>query len=379
MTTTSDYLKRAAERTGYQREAYIERNMPTSPSNVVALAWYGDMASTAIFSSLILKTWMKNHSDKYLILCSWPGYQDLFPYVHEFWSIPDESVSKTLALGANNFYNESQMYVSLTRSLIEVMNVMTIKDFGAYYKNGFTRQYWDEFKSMMRFLPEVPSDSMLNRNFAAKLDYNKNNVLLYPTTKLRSWQRGQQVYLPVGKPFWIALTDRLLEAGYHPVLYQNWNTYDLSPDYLDRCLYLVPRNMRDVLAAMHAIGMVLDVYSGISKLAALARTPFVCVDERARFVESQDYAFDDLCCQTQRQYLFSFATMLMAGGVDDWKNSILDNIVARINKSYLDKESRAATNESYVEVSYDAVRERKIRNLGLRFISQERQTAKCSH
>jgi len=157
------------------------------------------------------------------------------------------------------------------------------------------------------------------------------------------------------------------------VVYQNWFTYDMSREFTDRCVYLVPRNVSDVLAAMRHVGLVLDIHSGISRLAIAARTPFVAVDERLRFIESGDYEVDDLCCEMPRKYIFSFSTMLMSGGPSEWKDSLLDNISVTL-KSFnpTDGGNWGATNETYQSVSYDKVRDRKAKRRGVTFISSSK-------
>lgn len=374
---TSDYIKRAATRAGYRREFFLEKNMPTHPSNVLAFPFYGDMRSTALLSSLLLKTYRDKHRDKYLILCSWPGMRALFPYVDEYWSIDDESVTKALALDANNLYNGANLATDLTRGLAEVVNVVTGRDFNKYYDNGFTTDYWNTFGKIHRFLPEVPSASLIAPDLKLQLERRSaRRVVVYPATKMRSRQQGKTVYLPVHKEFWTALLERLLTEGYIPVVYQNWFTYDMSRDFADRCVYLTPRTAADGLAALRYVGCVLDVHTGISRLATTARCPFVAVTERQSYVEDRDYEIDDLCCDgLPRQYIFGFSTQLIVGGPEDWKTSILDSIVVRLGDFLptLEKANLPSTNESYTEVQYERVRERKAKRLGVAFINSSKQ------
>lgn len=363
------HIKRVAERTKFRREFFIEKNMPTAPDNVLAIPFYGDLASTCLLSSFILKPYKELHKDKYIILCSWPGYRALFPYVDEYWSMDAESVTNNLAAGANNLYNTSSLATDISSSLIECLNICTQRDLGKFYNRGFTDQYWKTFGELRRYLPEVPSESLIAEAFRQQVSRREGRkILIYPATKMRSWQRGKSMYLPVSKEFWKALCDRLLDEGFAPIVWQNWFTYDLSTDYVDRLTYLVPRNVADVMAAMRYLGLVLDVHSGVSRLALAARAPFISVDERLRFVNEQDYVLDDLSCGSPRQYIFSFSTMLMTGGPKEWSNSVLDNIVARAKNFDTDSDNWGSTNESYEVVSCDRVRKRKSRRLGATFI-----------
>ena len=374
MSQTNDYLKRAAAKTGFNREVFAEKNVPTTISNLMVLPFYGDIRSTFNLSSLILRRYKELKKDVYLIMCSWPGFQNLFPYVDEYWTLNDESTSKTLATDANNLYNGTSLAIEINRALLDVSNTLSSNDLKVWHNEGFTKKFWEDFKEIKRYLPEVPSSTKLSKSFIEELARKAGKkIVVYPVSKMAVRHQGKTVYMPVMKEFWNALTEMLLSNGYMPVFYQNWFTYDMSREFTDRCMYLVPRNISDVLAAMRHIGLVLDIHSGISRMAIAARTPFVCVDERLRFIESGDYEVDDLCCETPRQYIFSFSTLLMTGGPSEWKDSLLDSILVNL-KSFnpTDGGNWGATTESYDSVSYERVRCRKAKRRGVTFISSSK-------
>jgi len=374
MTQVNEFIKRAAIRSGFRREFFMEKNIPTSLSNLMVVPFYGDIRSTFNLSSLLLRQYKESNKDLYVIMCSWPGFHDLFPYVDEYWTLDDESTAKTLAMDANNLYNGSGLASEINRGLLEVSNILSSKDLKAWHNEGFTKKYWDDFKEIRRYFPEVPSSSKLSSSFLNEMNRKQGRkIVVFPVTKMATWHRGQTVYMPVLRSFWDALIEMLLSEGFMPVVYQNWFTYDMSREFTDRCVYLVPRNVSDVLAAMRHVGLVLDIHSGISRLAIAARTPFVAVDERLRFIESGDYEVDDLCCEMPRKYIFSFSTMLMSGGPSEWKDSLLDNISVTL-KSFnpTDGGNWGATNETYQSVSYDKVRDRKAKRRGVTFISSSK-------
>ncbi len=369
------FLKRASERIGFQRDRFLEKNIPTTTSNIVVIPFFGDIRSVAILSAYLLKQYKEYRSSKYIILASWPGMQALFPYVDEYWSIKDSSVLISLASGANNFYNQADAETNINRSFIEHFeNVITSKDLKTFYNDNFESKYWEclaEKKSLFRFFPEVHSSNKLNEDFKFQLNRaTGTKIIVYPNKNMRSWEQGKMQYLPCPREFWLKLTERLLLEGFTPVVYQNNFTYDISTEFTDRCLYLVSKDVADVLCAMRAVGCVLDVYSGISKLAIAARCPFVAVDQRIRFINQKDYELDDLSIVVPKQYIFSFSTMLLSGRVDDWNNSLLDNIIIRLKKFLpsLNRDEWATTTESYDSVSFDVVRQRKQKRLGVRFI-----------
>jgi len=374
MSQVNEFIKRAAIRSGFRREFFMEKNVPTALSNLMVVPFYGDIRSTFNLSSLLLKQYKEKNKDLYVIMCSWPGFHDLFPYVDEYWTLEDESSAKTLALEANNLYNTSGLASEINRGLLEVSNILSSNELRAWHNEGFTRKYWEDFKEVKRYLPEVPSSSKLSPQFISEMERKPGKkIVVFPVTKMATWHRGQTVYMPVLRSFWDALIEMLLAEGYMPVVYQNWYTYDMSREFTDRCVYLVPRNVSDTIAAMRHVGLVLDVHSGISRLAIAARTPFIAVDERLRFLESGDYEVDDLCCQTPRKYIFSFSTMLMTGGPSEWKDSLLDNILVTLKEfNPTDSGNWGATHESYDSVSYDKVRERKAKRRGVTFISSSK-------
>lgn len=368
MSEVAAFIKRTAERTKFTRESFIERNVPNVASNVMAIPFYGNLGSTLTLSSLILRNYKELHKDKYIILCSWPGYRGLFPYVDEYWSIDDDSVTSRLAAEANNFYNESSLATEISRSLIECLDTVSSRDFEGFFDRGITGKYRDTFGELRRYLPEVPSETFIADGFRQQLARKSGRkIIIYPSKKMWSWQKGRGVELPVSPEFWIALCDRLLDEGYTPVVWQNWFTYDLSKHFVDRCIYLVPSNITDVLAAMRHIGLVLDVHSDVSKVAMAARTPFIAVDERQLFAEYKRYMWDDICGKdVPRQYIFSFSTMLMSGSADDWKISVIDNIIKRLEsfEPVLD----VSTTESYETVDYENIRKWKAKRMGVHFI-----------
>lgn len=373
MSDVVAYIRRAAERTQSKREFFAERNVPTQPSNIQAVSFYGDLSSTFILSAYILRRYKELHKDKYLIVSSWPGFSGLFPYADEYWSIQNESTIRSLAFEANNFYNGSGLATELGRDLLECFNTLTHRDLRTWYDKGFTDQYWETFSQLKRYLPEIPSETRIAEGFRLQLSRKEGRkIIVCPVTRIRSWQKGKSVYLPVSKDFWAALLEQLLDHGYVPVVWQNWFTYDMSKEFVDRCIYLVPSTVSDLLTAMRYIGLTLDIHSGISRMAIAARCPFVMVDERLRYMEEQDYAIDDLSCAgLPHKYIFSFSTMLMVGSEQEWQASLFSNLLSQL-AAFQPGEDWGSPRESYETISYDQVRKRKAKRMGVRFIKSSK-------
>ncbi len=92
MKDIAGLISKAAEKTGFCREVFDLNNIPTEPSNIMVLTFYGDIRSLFILSSFLLHRYKdQDKPSKYIILCSWPGFSCLFPYVNEYWSIQNES------------------------------------------------------------------------------------------------------------------------------------------------------------------------------------------------------------------------------------------------------------------------------------------------
>jgi hypothetical protein len=373
MNEVSDYLKRVVKRTGFKREYFLEKNIPTINSNILAIPFFGNLRSTFIFSSFILNRIREENPSKYIILCSWPGMRNLFPNVDEYWTLEDDFLIKNLASSAEDFNNKSELMFETIRNLVEVLDIMTYKDIKFYYNQGFTKKYFEIFDDVKLFLPEIPSATSISQDLKNQIQNCKGKkIIVYPSMKLRSWQQGKTDNLTVQKGFWINLINKLLENGYSPIVYQNEFTYNMSIEFFDKCMYLTSKNISDVLSVFRYVGCVLDIHSGISKLALAARCSFLSVTERSIFIQEKDYEIDDMCSTNlPHQYIFSFSTQLMAGGPEDWDISVVENILNRLEKliETIDVESLPSTRSSYNTVSYDVVRQRRSKRLGAAFIN----------
>jgi len=375
MNTVSEFIKRSSERVGFKREFFIEKNMPTQPSNIYIIPFFGDLVSTFIFSSLIFSNLKKHNPEKYYILCSWPGMRNFFPEADEYWIIEDSHSIESLASSADYFSNKSTLYSEITRSLAELFGIITMSDILKYYNKGFTKKYFDEFKEILKFIPEIPSSSLISDSFKNQLAQKSGTkIIIYPCKKIKSWQNGSSCYLNVNKDFWISVIDLFLEKGYYPVLYQNWFTFDMSKDFTDKCLYLVPKNTLDLLAAFKEIGLLLDIHSGISCFAIAARCPFIAVKERQIYIKEKDYEIDDIFGKfIPKQYLFSFATQILTGNLGDWKISFLDGLFVKIHNLINNKENyQSETKQIKENVSYNVVRNRSARRFGSFFINKSK-------
>jgi hypothetical protein len=145
---------------------------------------------------------------------------------------------------------------------------------------------------------------------------------------------------------------------------------------LDDCLFINDKEITKVLSAMRACGCVLDVFNGTSRFAMMARTPFLCVDERSRYNNLKDYESEDIAApELPKQHIFTFSTIITSGTVDMWNQDILQGIVNRLNAFLpeLDRDNWPTTSEVLELVSYkETVRTMEPLKIGMRLLNINR-------
>jgi hypothetical protein len=364
---TPQYLQLAADKCGFVREHYSEADMPTSLSNVTILPFFGDMRSQFLLTSLILPRYLSGSKDgRYFILASYPGLSGLFPYVDEYWSFADNVLVNELQEKTNGCVSEGDRALAYRRSLREYFrDVVTWEDdLAKYYENGLTKAYFDTFRQVQTYLPPLRSLRLdLNKQLA---NYPNYRIFIHPVKLARGWQ-GQHRTFKTEKAFWKDLLTSLVDEGFTPVVWQNGSCHDLSAEFVGRCVFLSERNIFDVLAVMRSCSLVLDIHSGLSRYAAVARCPYVVVEERQKFMGLKEFELDDLCVINKSyRYIFSFITILQN---QQW-SSLLDNIVIKINEMLpvLNRDEWPTTSEYSAIVPYSIVRNRKSKRIGSRFI-----------
>jgi hypothetical protein len=375
MNDIPSYLKRAAERIGFDRVRYNEEKTPSLPEDICVMVFFGDVRSSFILSSILLKKYREQiKGSKYFILCSWPGQECFFPYVDEYWAIKNEDILGNLQKGALGFYNTSESELFIIRKLNwffkDVVDFSVLND---YYNNGITQKFWDRFQNITRTLPSVPSVGIMGSQFMHQLEEKKGEkVVLYPSKFIQHWKYGESSLLKSSREFWLSLSKKMLDNNIIPVIFQDFRTYDLSNTLTDECIYVDEKETYKLLGIMRHVGCVLDVFSGISRLAIAARTPFLACDERSRYMGLKEYEIDDLCCDDilPREYIFTFSTIIERGSDRLWEVNIFNNIIIKLKNLLKDINRNALppTSEQTMIVPYEVVRRRKMLRLGAKFI-----------
>ena len=122
---------------------------------------------------------------------------------------------------------------------------------------------------------------------------------------------------------------------------------------------------------MRSVGCVLDLFSGISRLAILAKTPYLGFDERNRFFGHKEYELDDLCAQkVPREYVFSFPAIISDGSPHDWDANIVSCIVNKLNifLPSLNRDNWDTLSEKEEKAEYSGIRKKNMLKLGTKFI-----------
>lgn len=377
MNSVSDFLKRASQRNGFVRERYEERSIPTEYGDVCVMPFFGDFQSLFLLSSMFLPRFRRRQkSSKYFILCSYPGMASLFPGVDEYWGFSDEGQIGRIYEKAVGHQNHSDIVGVYKRNLNEFFrNVVDADDVFASYNNGLTKDFTQEEVEV--FLPFVPSSSILGKEFVKQINNRAGfKVLFSPTVFCKQWHNGKPTNIRSKREFWIALAKKLIGNNYVPVVWQSNFTHDISSDLLDDCIFFNDKDISKAMSAMRASGCVLDVFNGTSRFAMMARTPFVCVDERSRYNSLKDYESEDMASpELPKQHIFTFSTIISSGTVDMWNLDILQNIVSRLNLFLpeLDRDSWPTTSEVVEKVSYkEAVRTIEPLRLGNRLLKVNR-------
>ena len=373
MNSVADFLKRAADRNGFTRDRFDERRLPNDFTDICVMPFFGDYRSMMVMSSFLLHRFREEiKGSKYFILASWPGFQGLFPYVDEYWSFNDAAHLVSFYENSYGFKNKSELSTIYVRNLNEFFrDVVAPTEFDSIYHGGFTNKYFEKFVDVKRFMPFVPSGTILGKDFNRELSTRAGyKIFIYPSLFAKQWHIGKPNNIRIKKEFWIELCNFLLQHNYQPVVWQNSLSHDLSPDLTQRCIFVQETDMIRVLAAMRSTGFVLDVFNSISRFATLARCPYLAVDERARYQNVKEYEIDDLCENKYCDHIYTFSTLL-SGTSASWSNDLFSCIVKRLDKMLpeLNRENWTTTAESVLSLKYkDLVRKRAQKKLGTRFI-----------
>ena len=116
-------------------------------------------------------------------------------------------------------------------------------------------------------------------------------------------------------------------------------------------------------------GIVADkmVNASASRLAIIARTPYILADERIRYFNYKEYEFEDVVGESLHgERFFIFADLLNAN--NDLYNNIASNIISKIDK--IKQNSKGILGSEYIDrlSNYQNVRYYQSKKMGLNFL-----------
>ena len=378
MNTVPEFLKKTAQRNGFNRVRFEEKKIPEDFSSLCVLPFFGDYEGYALFSSFLLHRYRKeNKASKYFILCGYPNFASLFPYVDEYWAVSDLQQLPSIFGDSNLLSNNNSLSGIYFRNLNEFFqDVVHVKDFKEFYDKGFKKEFLDKYKNIIRFLPFIPSGAVLGKDFNKELLTKPGyKVFIHPNKFVKTWKNGNYNNEIVDLVFYKSLVEHLLFKNIVPVIWQNNFSYDLSREFHDRCIFMQDQEITNIFAAMRTCGFVLDCFNGTSFLAAMARTPYLSITERNRFNLSKSFEIEDLISQNvPHQHIFTFSSILSKGSIDGWKNELFQHISAKLDAMLplINRDALPNTSENYEVVLYkELVRKRQSKNFGLKFIKVE--------
>jgi len=376
MNSVIDFLNRTSNKIGFKREVYNDADVPTDLDNLIIVPVFSDFKHSYVLSTLLLDGFKnKIKGSKYLITCSYPGFSHLFKKSNEFWSFTDFQYFKNIFENSNGFENTSSFQTNTIRSLNEnFRNLVDSSIFCDYYNNGFKNSFWKQYSELNLYYPMVPSSAVLGKDFLRLTNENSGyKVFIFPSLYLNSWNSGRVIRIPAQKEFYVELIKYLKNENIFPVIWNHPLGFDLTEDFKDGtdCLFLNEYDMSKVSSAMRLTGCVLDLFSGVSWLANLARTPCVVFDERNKYFNTKEYELADISrTETPSKISFSFVNSVASGNKDSWNNDIFKNIKNEITDfiPFLDRDAWATTSEFDKISSIHSIRKIHNRKFGTRFI-----------
>lgn len=373
---TVEFLELAAQRIKFTRKKYDNQVVPSDLDDIIVVPFFGDIKHICILSSFILNNYKRVKSSKYIILLSYPGFDQIFPYVDEYWQPTDYSQIKQIFFNSNYFENKSEFYLNLFRSLNEnFRTVLSCDIFKSLYNNKFQESYWTEFgkDEAKVFVPMIPSSAVIQKDLIKEINSVNNKIFISPSIYINSWSNGKYNKLLSPKSFYIELIKNLINNKIFPIIWNNNLSYDLQDDFKDKidCLFVNSNNLFEVLPAMRLTGCVLDIFNSLSRLANIARTPSIILEERNKYFLSKEYEIDDLLdLNLPGSRVFSFSSYIFNGNKSYWESDIFKSVIRNCEEilPFIDRENLPSTSEINKKINLSIIRRVKNKKMGTKFL-----------
>ena len=370
--TVSDFLKITSKKLNFNREKYIEKNIPSNFDQITVLFNLGDLRNTLSLSSMILPKFRKEtKSLRYFIVFSYPGFSSLFPYADEFWSFDQENFLRIYnsSLGLDNFNSLKTIYLRHFNE--NFREVIKSESFNDIYDHFFLKRYWEKNKNIRIILPQIINSYSSNDVFVEKYSNINTNrkIFIFPNKTMQIIRKGKLTYEEIKVEFWINLIKKLLNNNISVICVKHPLTHDISSHFIDEknILFFNEIDLNQIMSLMRMSECVFDFFSGISRLAIAARTPYILADERIRYFNYKEYEFEDVVGESlYGDRFFIFADLLNAN--NDLYSNIASNIISKIDK--IKKISKGILSSEYIDKlsNYQNVRYYQSKKMGLNFL-----------
>ena len=371
--TVSDFLKITSRKLNFNREKYIEKNIPNNFDQITVLFHMGDLRNTFSLSSMILPKFRKElKSLRYFIVFGYAGFSSLFPYADEYWSFDKENFSRVYnqSFGFENLSDLKTIYLRhLNENFREVIKSETFNDI---YNHYFLKRYWEKNKSIRIILPQIINTLPTNDDFLNKISkFNSSKrIFIFPNKTMQIIRKGKLIHEEIKKEFWVNLIKILLKDNVDVICVKHPLTHDISADFInqDNILFFSETDMNQIMSYMRMAGCVFDYFSGISRLAIIARVPYILADERIRYFNYKEYEFEDVVGENLTgERFFIFADLTNAN--NDLFSSIASNIISKIDKINKENNNGLLSSEYIDRTStYQNVRYYQSKKMGLKFL-----------
>ncbi len=126
--------------------------------------------------------------------------------------------------------------------------------------------------------------------------------------------------------------------------------------------------MAQLMSVMRCIDCTIDLFSDISKIAILARTPFLLCTERSRYVDGRDGEILDISAKNiEKQTVFTFPNVIETGNINSWFTNLIELILSKLDKVPFGKELLPGT-ELTLEQDINQIKKNRVNRFGARFI-----------
>jgi hypothetical protein len=312
---------------------------------------------------------------RYFIVFGYPNFSCLYPYADEYWSFNNDDKFESIYYDSCGVDNSSILKTIYLRHLNEnFRDVIKQDDISNIYDSCLKTPFWENNKNIRIILPQVSSGLIsFNEEIQKRFnDLGKRKILIFPSKKIQIYRKNKLVFHHVDINFWKNLIEKLLKLDIGVVCVKNNLTYDISEFFLNEktIFNVVEQDLEKIMSLMRLTGCVLDFFSGIGRFAAIARVPYITIDERHRYFKFKEYEFEDIVGKNLPiERMFLFADLI--NPTNNLFENVAKNIINKIDKLINGLEKvKGLPSSPYLDYTsnYENVRYYQTQKMGVNFI-----------